>query len=373
MISISLFWYCTNIQRLLGGIALRTVKIGNHQIGAGAPVFVIAEAGANHEGDIDVAERMISKAAEAGAHSIKFQTYKADKLVTRTAAKYWYDPENKVNNQYEMFDRLDKFGEADWKRLVDHAATEKIIFLSSAWDEDSADLLDNLGMVAFKIGSADITSIPLIRYIARKGKPIILSTGASTIGEVESAVRTIRDEGLDDIVLLHCILSYPTQYQDTHLEMMTQLQQVFPDVPVGYSDHTIADANMTVPLAAAAMGARAIEKHFTLDKSLPGNDHYLSMDPIDLKAWTASLSILFQASAENGQSRPLPSEVPAAAMARRSLVSKIPIPTGTEITLEMLTSKRPGTGVSPRDLETIVGRYARKNIAENQTITWDMI
>lgn len=352
---------------------MRTITVGNRRIGPDEPVYVIAEAGGNHEGDMAVAEQMVISAARSGAHSIKFQTYKAGRLVTRTAPKYWHDPDNRVQNQYEMFEQLDKFGAADWKRLAGLAAAEGITFLSSAWDEDSVDLLDALGMVAFKIGSADITSIPLIRYTARKGKPIILSTGASTIGEVEDAVRAIYDEGLEDVVLLHCILSYPTQYKDTHLELMLRLQQLFPDLPVGYSDHTLADAHMTVPLAAAAMGARAIEKHFTLDKSLPGNDHYLSMNPDDLSGWTASLNILREATGNDTQRRLLPTEEPAVRMARRSIVSKVPIPAGTEITLEMVTAKRPGTGISPKSLETVLGRRARTDIPEDQTITWEMV
>ena len=185
------------------------------------------------------------------------------------------------------------------------AADAGITFLSSAWDEDSVDILDRLGMAAFKIGSADITSLPLIRHIARKGKPIILSTGASTIGDIEVAIRAIHDEGLYDIVLLHCILSYPTQYSDANLQMMVRL--IFLDIPVGYSDHTLADHNMTVPLAAAALGARVIEKHHTMDKSMLGNDHYLSMDPADLEQWTASLKILYEAQGKDGPRTPLPS------------------------------------------------------------------
>ncbi len=352
---------------------MRTIKIGNHLIGPDQPVYVIAEGGANHEGDIEAAERMIVEAAQGGAQCIKFQTYKADKLVTRTAPKYWYDPGQRAANQHEMFAQLDGFDQPEWQRLIAKADEMGITFMSSAWDEDSVDMLDALGMPAFKIGSADITCLPLIKHTARTGKPIILSTGASTLGEIEAAVNVIRDEGNKDIVLLHCVLSYPTENKDANLNMMAWLQQVFPDIPIGYSDHTIADPAMTVPLAAAAMGARVIEKHFTLDKSLPGNDHYLSMDAKDLARWNASLEIIYQAQGTDGYRNIIEAEQTSRIMARRSLVSRVDIPEGTVITREMLTYKRPGTGISPADIDIVVGRHARVAIPEDQTLTWDMV
>ena len=352
---------------------MRSVRIGSNVIGPGQPVYVIAEGGANHEGDIEVAEQMVIEAAKSRAHCIKFQTYKAEKLVTRTAPKYWYDPGQRASNQYEMFDQLDKFDEPEWNRLIAKAEEMGITFMSSAWDTDSVDMLDSLGMVAYKVGSADITSLPLLRHIARKGKPMVLSTGASTVGEIEDAVEAIQGEGNQDLVLLHCILSYPTEYSDTNLQMMVWLQRTFSEIPFGFSDHTLADPNMTVPLTAAALGARAIEKHFTLDKSQPGNDHYLSMDPEDLARWVASLNIMYQAQGTEGYRRVLSTEEESRAMARRSLVSKVAIPSGTTITNEMLTYKRPGTGISPASLELIVGRRARVDIGEDQTLTWEMV
>ena len=352
---------------------MRTVKIGTDLIGPGQPVYLIAEAGANHEGDIQVAERMIEEAANAGAQCIKFQTYKAGKLVVRDAPKYWYDPGERASNQYEMFAQLDRFDEPEWQRLITKAEKEGITFMSSAWDEDSVDILDSLGMVAFKVGSADITSLPLLRHIASKGKPVILSTGASTAGEIESALEVIRAEGNEDIVLLHCILSYPTEYKDANLRMMVWLQRLFADLSVGLSDHTLADPAMTVPLAAAAMGAPVIEKHFTLDKSLPGNDHYLSMDADDLVRFVTSLNILQQAQGIEGPRQVLAVEETPRAMARRSLVSRVEIPKDSVIARDMLTYKRPGTGISPADLELIVGRRARVDIPEDKTLTWDMV
>lgn len=352
---------------------MRTVSISGHLIGLDAPVYVIAEAGANHEGDIAAAERMVVEAAQAGAHCIKFQTYKAGKLVTRDAPKYWLDAAQRASNQYEMFAQLDSFDEPEWSRLIAKCHEMGITFMSSAWDEDAVDMLDALGAPAFKVGSADITAIPLLRHTASKGKPVILSTGASTPGEVADAVAAMLDEGNEDIILLHCVLSYPTAFEDANLRMMPWLQSVFPDIPVGYSDHTLADETMTVPLAAAAMGARVIEKHFTLDKSLPGNDHYLSMDPVDLGKLMAGLDLIAKAQAGPEQRVLLETEATPRVMARRSLVSAADIRSGDVITRSALTYKRPGTGISPADIERVVGRVARCDIAEDTTLTWDMV
>jgi sialic acid synthase SpsE len=352
---------------------VRTIKIDNHLIGFGQPVYVIAEAGVNHEESIETAEKMIVDAARVGAQCIKFQTYQAGKLVVRDAPKYWDDPDNLVANQYEMFDGRNTFSESDWRRLIVKCEEEGITFMSSAWDEENVDMLDTLGMPAFKIGSADITSLPLISYTARKGKPIILSTGASTMGEIEAALEVIRAEGNEDIILLHCILSYPADYRDANLNMMVWLQQVIPDLPLGLSDHTLPDRNMTVPLGAAALGARVIEKHYTLDKTLPGNDHYHAMDTEDLGHLMASLDILQQAQGNAHSRYVLSNEQIPRAMARRSLVSQTQISRGTVIERDMITYKRPGTGISPADLESVLGRRALVDIPEDKTLTWDMV
>jgi len=351
---------------------MRTIEIGNHKIGPNQPVYVIAECGANHEGDIETAEQMIVQAARGGASCVKFQTYTAGKLVTRTAPRYWQDPEVNAEIQYDLFDRYDKFGEAEWRQLINKAKESGITFMSSAWDEDSVDMLDELGMTAFKIGSADITTLPLISHIASKGKPVFISTGASSISEIDAAISTIRETGNENVIPLHCILSYPTQYIDANLEMMVWLQSVYPDLPIGYSDHTLSDPNMTVPIMAAAKGARAIEKHFTLDKSVRGNDHFLSMDLEDLERWTASLKIMDEANGKESYRRVLETEEQPRNFARRSLVSRVAIPKATTITRDMLTYKRPGTGISPADLYLVVGRRLTVDVPEDQTLTWDL-
>lgn len=351
---------------------MRTIQIGKDAIGPGQLPYVIAEAGPNHEGDLAIAERMVTAAARAGAHAIKFQTYQAGRLATRTAPKYWSDDAPDAS-QYDAFRQTDTFGVAEWRRLKQVCDEAGITFLSSAWDEESIDLMDELGMAAFKIGSADITSLPLLRHCARKGKPVVLSTGASTVGEIEAAVDALRGEGCDDIVLLHCILCYPTQDRDANLQMLQGLQELFPELPVGYSDHTFADATLTIPVVAAALGARVIEKHYTLDKSRRGFDHAHAMDPTDLARLMAALAVLHQAVGTDRYRRPLPVEAPARRLARRSLVARVDIPHGRVITREMLTCKRPGTGISPADLERVVGRTAHMDIPEDTVLTWDHV
>lgn len=350
---------------------MRSITIERHVVGPGEPTYVIAEAGPNHEGDMATAERMVVAAAKAGAHAIKFQTYEAGKLATRTAPKYWVDPNDLHRTQYEAFKQTDTFRMKDWRHLKRVAGDEGITFLSSAWDEESVDMIDELGVAAFKIGSADITALPLLRHCAGKGKPIILSTGASTLAEIATAVNAMREAGCERIVLLHCILSYPTQTKDACLLMLRGLQEVFVDIPVGYSDHTYADATMTVPLAAAALGARMIEKHFTLDKSRPGYDHYHSMDPEDLAKLMHGLAVMHDAMGTEKYRNPIPAEGPARRLARRSVVAKVDIPRGCLITREMLTYKRPGTGISVADLDRVVGRRAATDIAEDSVITWE--
>lgn len=353
--------------------AMNSIRIGKHVIGPGEPTYVIAEAGPNHEGVLATAERMVVEAARAGAHAIKFQTYEAGKLATQTAPKYWSDPDGPHSTQYDAFKQTDLFRAKDWRQLKHVADREGITFLSSAWDEESIDMVDDLGVLAFKIGSADITTPQLLRHCAKKSKPIILSTGASTLGEIKAAVDATREAGCDQIILLHCILSYPTQYRDANLLMLRGLQEAFTDIPVGYSDHTFADATMTVPLVAAALGARVIEKHFTLDKSRPGYDHYHSMDAADLAKLMSALTVMHHAIGTEKHRKPIPAEEAARRLARRSVVAKVDIPRGRVIAREMLTYKRPGTGISPADFERVVGRRARVDISADSVITWEHV
>lgn len=345
------------------------IKIGNKFVGEGEPCFIVAEAGANHNGKIELAKELVRKAAESGADAIKFQTYVAGKLATKTAPKYWADNRPK-ESQYEVFSKLDKLTEDEWKELAEFCRKMNITFLSTPFDVESADLLDELRVPAFKIASADITYLPLIKHAAEKGKPLILSTGMATIDEIKEAVEVIKSTGNDKIILLHCTLSYPTAFKDANLRMIHTMQEEFPDIPVGLSDHTMGTI---VPIAAVASGAKIIEKHYTIDKSLPDSpDHPLSVDPGELKEMIKQIRTVEEALGSPIK-RPIEAEKAALKFARRSIVANVRIPEGTVITKDMITFKRPGTGISPKFFDQVVGKKAKKTIEEDEVITFDMI
>lgn len=337
----------------------------------GSNIYLIAEAGVNHGGDIELAKKMIKDAAEAGADAIKFQTYKAGKLASKNSPAYWDQTKEKSDSQYQLFKKYDKFWIDEYKILADYCKECGIDFMSTPFDSESAEFLNEL-MPAYKIASADLTNHPFLKQIARYGKPIILSTGASTIGEIDEAVRVIEEEGNHNIALLHCVLSYPTKDEDAHLAMITHLKEVFPKYVIGYSDHTVPDPSMMALNTSAFLGARIIEKHFTYDKTLEGNDHYHAMDAEDIKVFKNNMKI-YQAVLGQKEKEPLEAEKQAIKFARRSLVANCDISEGTVITEDMLTWKRPGTGISPKYMDMVVGRKARKNIKEDDILIWDMI
>lgn len=356
----------------------REIKIREKIISESSKPFIVAEAGVNYfdigeKNGIDALEAaklMISQAAKAGADAIKFQTYKAGKLVVSDAPAYWDRSEEPSTSQYELFQKYDKLGEQEYRELAKYAEENNIVFMSTPFDEEAVNMLTDLVPV-FKIASADITSIPFIRHIARKKKPVFLSTGASTLEEISEAVEAIKSEGNTLIVLLHCVLNYPTQYQDANLNMIKSLRSTFPDLLVGYSDHTRPDAGMLVLLSAYLLGAVVIEKHFTLDKSLPGNDHYHAMDPEDLQRIRKNLEFVSLLLSTGKRERD--TESLARKHARRSLVSSVVIPKGTIITADMVTYKRPGTGIPPKFIDTIIGRKAKCDIENDKVITWEMV
>ena len=259
---------------------MKKIKAGDRYIGEDEPCFIIAEAGVNHNGDINLARKLIDVAVEAGADAVKFQTFKAEEVVTKGAEKADYQKKTTglKESQFEMLKRLELTGR-DFEELFAYAQRKDIIFLSSPFDKGSVDLLDRLGVPAFKVGSGEITNFPLLKHIARKKKPIILSTGMSTLGEVEEALEVIRKDGATDIILLHCVSSYPAKMEDMNLKVIETLRHAF-KLPVGLSDHSIGIA---IPVAAVSLGACVIEKHFTLDKNLPGPDHRASLEQDELK------------------------------------------------------------------------------------------
>lgn len=348
---------------------VRKIKIAKHVISKGQPCFIIAEAGVNHNGDINLAMQLIDAAREAGADAVKFQTFTADKVVTRYAekAKYQKKTTKKEESHYDLLASLELSGEAH-RQLQNYATKQRIIFLSTPYDKASIDLLARLGVPALKISSADITNHPLLSHAASTRLPVILSTGMSTLGEIEDAVQVITGAGNKKLILLHCNFNYPARMEDINLRAMHTLQQAF-GFPVGYSDHTMG---FEVSLAAVAMGAVVIEKHFTMSRSLPGPDHRASLEPAELKNMIAGIRNIEKALGSSIK-RPTGEEIPNRKVSRRSLVANIDIPSGTVIAAEILDTKRPGTGISPKHLTALVGRRAIRAIRKDELITWDKV
>ena len=344
-------------------------NVGNKFIGEGEPCFIIAEAGVNHNGDIKLAKKLVDAAKDAGADAVKFQTFKAENVVIKNAEKAEYQKETTGvgESQYDMIKKLE-LTEYDFKELTDYAKEKNILFLSSPFDKKSVDLLYELDVPAFKIASGEITNFPLLKHIAKKEKPIILSTGMSTLGEVEEALNVIRSEGVNDIILLHCVSNYPAKIENVNLRAMETLKQAF-KLPVGFSDHTIG---ITASIAAVALGACVIEKHFTQDRNLAGPDHKASLEPDELKEMVNAIRDVEKALG-GGIKRPTQGEKEIKKVARRSIVAKVDIPEGAIITEEMLDIKRPGTGIVPKYFDFIVGMRAKKDIKKSNIVTWKMI
>lgn len=330
---------------------------------------LVAEAGVNHEGRMELAERLIDEAREGGADAVKFQTYRADTIACRESPSYWDTTKEPTRSQHELFRRYDKFWKKEFERLKKHCEDAHIEFLSTPFDLESADFLNDL-MDVFKISSSDITNRPFIEHICGFRKPILLSTGASHPEEIDEAVGWVQACG-NPLALLHCVLNYPTADENAHLGMILDLRRRFPELPVGYSDHTLP-ADMRSLEVATLLGAEILEKHFTFDKTLPGNDHYHAMDKEDIKAFLRSIARDFTLLGRFSKDA-LPSEEPARRNARRSLVAARRIAKGRRITAEDLTWKRPARGISPKHLAEVSGRVAAEDIEEDTALQWDML
>ena len=343
---------------------MKKVKIGDKLIGEEEPCFIIAEAGVNHNGSVELAKELIDAAKDAGADAVKFQTFKAENVVIEKAEKAEYQKEttDTEESQYEMIKKLE-LTENDFKELADYAKKVGILFLSSPFDKGSVDLLDGMNVPVFKVASGEITNLPLLRHIAKKGKTIILSTGMSTLGEVEEALIVIRNEGIEEVILLHCVSNYPARMGDVNLRAMETLKHAF-KIPVGFSDHTVG---ITAPIAAVALGACIIETHFTLDRNLPGPDHKASLEPDELKKMVKAIRDVEKALGD-GIKKPTKEEEEIKKIARRSVVAKVDIPEGAIITEDMLEVKRPGTGIEPKYMEKVIGKRAKVNIYKDELI-----
>ncbi len=344
---------------------MQHLKIADRVVGNG-PTFIIAEIGMNHNGEVRLAKEIIKAAHNCGCDAAKFQMFTAEKLVTKNAKTYGnlgHLPEY----QQEMYRKYELTKE-QYRELKKYCDELGMIFFASVWDEENADLLEEVGGACFKLGSADITHLPLLKHIARKGKPVIMSTGMATLEEIHQAVDTITSEKNNQLILLHCISGYPTKVEESNLKMISALQKEFPFI-VGFSDHTPGPFSS---VAAVVLGAKVIEKHFTLDKTLPGVDHHLSMDVSEMKTMVEHIRLVEKALGD-GEFKLTEAEQETRKMARRSIFANCFIPRGTRIKPEMLVIKRPGTGLSPKYLPHLVGKTSSLDIGEDTLLSPEML
>ncbi len=347
----------------------KAIKIGSKLVGEGQPVFIIAEAGVNHNGKFALAKKLIDVAADAGADAVKFQTFRAEQVVTAGGKMAKYQKENLgiIESQQEMLRKLE-LPEKYYPALISHARRRGIIFISTPHGAfASADFLRNLHVPAYKIGSGDLTALPFLSYVAKFGKPIIISTGMATLAEARDAVATIKKTGNKKIIVFHCTTNYPTENNEANLQAMSELQKL--NTLVGYSDHTIGN---TAAITAVTLGAVMLERHFTISRKLPGPDQKASLEPNELAEYVRavkSVPIILG----DGKKRPQKSERQYIPLTRRSIVSAQPIKKWERISARHLTLKRPGTGLAPKLWGKVIGRRAARDISADTLITLNML
>lgn len=347
---------------------MELLSLNGRLIGPNHPPYIIAEIGSNHNGDIELAKKMIDVAESSGAHAVKFQSWSKTSLISKA--------EHARNTEYsdkkKHFGSLEEMVEAyqltvpQHHELVAYCQDKKVDFLSSCFSPQEADLLDEIGAPAFKIASMDVNHLPLLQYVATRGKPVILSTGMATLGEIERAVQTLKENGSGPIALLHCISIYPPAYEDIHLRNIHTLQQAF-DLPVGFSDHSFGTA---IPLAAIALGACIIEKHFTLDKDMPGWDHAISADPQELEVIAREGLNIYHALGSSARAVST-AELEKRGKFRRSVVLKRDMVAGETIQMEDMDFKRPGTGIRPDEARYVAGRALRHDLTADAELSWN--
>lgn len=341
--------------------------------------YVIAEMGVNFYDSakalnitpIEAAKLYIDKAAEAGVDCAKFQSYKADTIVSKNSPAYWDLSKEPTKTQHALFQKHDSFNEEDYRELCEYTHSKGLDFTSTPFDYASADYLEDM-VDFYKISSSDLSNLPFIRHVAKKGKKMIVSVGAAYLSEVDEAIRAMIEVGNNDITILHCVLSYPTDPNDANLRIIETLKKTFPNVKVGFSDHVAPDDTMMTLAVAYMLGSEVIEKHFTLDKTLPGNDHYHSGDPEDFKKAIANFKWIDMVLG-SAEKTVLDCESTPRREARRSLVLTRNMKAGEIIQSKDLMPKRPGTGISPEYVEIVIGRKVTKDLDEDSILTWDMV
>ena len=341
--------------------------------------FIIAEIGVNFYDTakvenitpMEAAKKYVLEAKQAGVDAVKFQSYKADTIVSKNSPAYWDLSKEPTPTQHALFMKHDSFDREEYFELYNYCKEIGIKFMSTPFDYRSADYLDEMVDI-YKISSSDLSNLPFIEYISKKNKPIYLSVGASYLSEVDEAVRVMKNAGCPEICLLHCVLSYPCKNEDANLNMIKGLKKIYPNLKIGYSDHTLPDENMTILTTAYLLGAEVIEKHFTLDKTLQGNDHYHAGNPNDFRKAIKNFELISQITGQEEKTVLECEKIPRRE-ARRSLVLLNDKRKGEIIELEDLMPKRPGTGISPKYINIVIGRELKRDVKADDILTWDMI
>jgi len=348
----------------------RPLRIGKKKICDENPVYIIAEIGINHNGEIQLAKQMIDKAIDCHANAVKFQIFKTDEFLSDPQIMYTYFSQGKkiTESMIEMFRRYE-FSKNEWKEIFSYCADKKIDCFATPQNSSDLDfLMSHVDVPAIKVGSDDLTNLELIEYYANKKKPLIISAGMAYLAEIEDAVNTVRKTGNNNFAILHCVSSYPTKAKDVHLKKMLTIKNAF-DVVVGFSDHTMGS---TAAIGAVSLGARIIEKHVTLDKELPGPDHWFSSNPREFKEYVQDIRFIEHALG-NGIIKPTVDEMAMRKLARRSIMASKNIASGETITRDVISFKRPGTGLAPKFLQYVLGKTSTMDIKQNDQITFEKL
>jgi len=349
---------------------MKDIHICEKIIGINSPIFLIAEAGVNHNGDLSIAKRLIDVASEVKVDAIKFQTFKAEELLLKNTSKAKYQKINTDNNEnfYEMIKKYE-FTKEDFQSIVNYCKEKNIIFLSTPFDHSSVQWLEEFNVPAYKVGSGDMNNFPLLKLICSKRKPIFISTGMATLKEVKETIEFIRSNNIEEIVLFQCTTDYPTSLEDVNLNVIDTYKNEFSNLLIGFSDHSLG---ITASIGAAAKGVKVIEKHFTLDKEMKGPDHKASLDPKELKEWVEQIRALEKALG-TFEKKPSKAELEIAKIARKSIVSIKALNKGDVLDETNIAVKRPGDGISPVEFEKIIGKRAKRNISTDTVIYWEDI
>lgn len=347
---------------------MREILIQSKKVGKNFPVFLIAEAGVNHNGDLILAKKLIDEAVDAKVDAVKFQTYVTNELLLKSTSKADYQKKHTETDEtfFEMLQKLE-FSKEQFKEISSYCKEKKIIFLSTPFDHISVEWIEELGVPAYKIGSGDMNNIPLLKLICSKKKPILLSTGMASLKEVKDSVNIIKKNNINDIIIFQCTTNYPTTYEEINLNVIDTYKEEFPDLIIGFSDHSIG---IEASIGAVAKGAKVIEKHFTLDKNMEGPDHKASLNPKELKLWVEAIRNIEKALGSMIK-LPTANEIDIAKIARKSIISRNKLDIGTMIKPEDICVKRPGIGIPPSEYENIIGKKVKNLIQKDSIIRWE--